>query len=155
MFKRILVPLDGSEPSQHALAIAIGLARANAGQLRLIHMIDHATYLAGYDPSGGSSAQLFGALQDSARQIVAGAEASARQEGVAADGVVVDGLGVRLGDAVAKAASEWGADLIVVGTHGRRGPSRLLLGSGAEQIIRLSPMPVLVTRVPEPASKSA
>ena len=47
---------------------------------------------------------------------------------------------------VAEAANEWKADLVVVGTHGRRGLGRMLLGSGAEQILRLSPLPVLVIR---------
>jgi nucleotide-binding universal stress UspA family protein len=47
---------------------------------------------------------------------------------------------------VAEAARQWKADLVVVGTHGRRGVGRMLLGSGAEQVIRLAPVPVLVIR---------
>jgi nucleotide-binding universal stress UspA family protein len=53
---------------------------------------------------------------------------------------------VRLGEAVAREAQQWDADLIAVGTHGRRGLGRVLLGSGAEQIIRVAPVPVLVIR---------
>jgi nucleotide-binding universal stress UspA family protein len=146
MYQQILVPVDGSEPSDHALKTAIALARESGGRLRLLHIMDQAAYLPGLDPSGGSSGALFGALQDSGRQILAKAQAAAEAQGVAADHVFLQGLGSRLGDAVAKAATDWGADLIVVGTHGRSGPSRLLLGSGAEQIIRLAPVPVLVTR---------
>ena len=48
---------------------------------------------------------------------------------------------------MANAAKRWNADLIVVGTHGRRGLGRVLLGSGAEQIVRLAPVPVLVVRL--------
>ena len=147
MYQQILVPVDGSEPSDHALATAIALARETGGRLRLVHVMDHAAYLPGLDPAGGSGA-LFGALQDSGQQILGKARSTAEAAGVAADQVFLQGLGSRLGDAVAKAAVDWGADLIVVGTHGRSGPSRVLLGSGAEQIIRLAPVPVLVTRQP-------
>jgi nucleotide-binding universal stress UspA family protein len=146
MYKQILVPVDGSEPSDHALATAIAMARESGGRLRLVHIMDQAAYMPGLDPSGGSSGALFGALQDSGKQILGKAQSAADAAGVACDQVFLQGMGSRLGDAVAKAASEWGADLIVVGTHGRSGPSRLLLGSGAEQIIRLAPVPVLVTR---------
>jgi nucleotide-binding universal stress UspA family protein len=51
-----------------------------------------------------------------------------------------------LGESVADEAADWGADLVVLGTHGRRGLGRVLLGSGAEQVIRLCPVPVLVVR---------
>ncbi len=71
--------------------------------------------------------------------------------GVEADNMLFDNFGERLGDAVADAAKRWNADLVVVGTHGRRGIGRVFLGSGAEQIIRLAPVPVLVVRDPLPA----
>ena len=60
--------------------------------------------------------------------------------------VLIDRVAQRLGDSVADAAGDWGADLIVIGTHGRRGIGRVLLGSGSEQIMRLSPVPVLMIR---------
>jgi nucleotide-binding universal stress UspA family protein len=50
---------------------------------------------------------------------------------------------------VIEQAKAWGADLIVIGTHGRRGVGRLLLGSDAEQIVRMAPVPVLLVRAPE------
>lgn len=146
MFKRILVPVDGSETSLQALQTAARLARDNGGQLRVVHVMDRSAYLAGYDPSGGAAGALYDALRSSAVQVLANAESAARGEGVPVDSAMLDELGSRLGDVVAGAATEWKADLIVVGTHGRSGPSRLLLGSGAEQIIRLAPVPVLVIR---------
>ncbi|MBE7366054.1 universal stress protein [Ramlibacter pallidus] len=146
MFKRILVPVDGSDTSLHALQTAGRLARENGGQLRLVHVMDRTAYLTGYDPSGGGSGALYEALRGSGRQILADSLAAAQAAGATADTLMVDELGLRLGDAVARAAADWQADLIVVGTHGRSGPSRLLLGSGAEQVIRLAPVPVLVTR---------
>lgn len=70
----------------------------------------------------------------------------ARAAGVAADNLLFEKYGESLGETVASEAMRWNADLIVVGTHGRRGVGRLLLGSGAEQVIRLAPTPVLVVR---------
>lgn len=148
MFKNILIPVDGSEPSDHALRTAISLAKEDGARLRLVHVVDNTAYLTGYDPSGGAGGQLYSALRDSALQILQQGAARAQAEGVQADHVLVDQVGVRLGEAVAAAATQFGADLIVVGTHGRRGPSRLLLGSGAEHVIRVAPVPVLVTREP-------
>lgn len=113
-----------------------------------MHVVDNSAYLTGYDATGGANGELLAALRDNGLQILEEGAATARSEGLEVDHLLIDGLGGRLGDLVAKAATQFGADLIVVGTHGRSGPSRLLLGSGAEQIIRLSPVPVLVTRQP-------
>lgn len=146
MFRRILVPVDGSSPSDQALGMARQLVQDTGGELRIIHVIDHTAYLTGYDPVGVASGALYEAVRHSGTEILQQAAAATRQDGLAVDAVLVDKPGTRLGEAVAEAAVEWAADLIVVGTHGRGGPSRLLLGSGAEQIIRLAPVPVLVTR---------
>jgi nucleotide-binding universal stress UspA family protein len=148
MFKHILIPVDGSDPSNHAVRTAVSLAKEAGARIRLVHVVDNAAFLTGYDPSGGSSGQMFSAVRDSAVQILQQGTSLAQAEGLQADHVLIDRVGARLGDAVAQAATDFGADLIVVGTHGRRGPSRLLLGSGAEQVIRLAPVPVLVTREP-------
>ena len=70
----------------------------------------------------------------------------AKAAGVDADIKLIDLPAQRLGETVATEAREWQADLIVVGTHGRKGIGRVFLGSGAEQIIRLAPVPILVIR---------
>ncbi|HYE39627.1 MAG TPA: universal stress protein [Ramlibacter sp.] len=145
MFKRIFVPVDGSDTSLRSLDLACRLASESGGELRLAHVLDRGAYMTGYDVSGASGA-LFEALQSSAQKILAEAQAAAAAAGAQADTVLVNELGASLGEAVAAAATAWQADLIVVGTHGRRGPSRLFLGSGADQIVRLAPVPVLVTR---------
>lgn len=79
-------------------------------------------------------------------KILAEALAIVQSAGVQADTLLVDKFGERLGETVADEAKNWNADLIVVGTHGRRGVGRMPLGSGAEQIIRLAPIPTLVVR---------
>ncbi|MEO7127416.1 MAG: universal stress protein [Rhodoferax sp.] len=66
-----------------------------------------------------------------------------------ADSVLAEDFSPRLGEAVANAAKRWNADLIVIGTHGRHGIERVLLGSAAEQVIRLAPVPVRVVRSQE------
>lgn len=155
MFKRILVPVDGSPASQHALAIGTRMALEAGGQLRLVHVLEDVSYLSGYDPWGASAGELFRVMRDSGARILSEAQAQARSDGVQAETVLVDELGKRLDNAVAELASQWNADLIVVGTHGRRGMSRMMLGSGAEQIIRTAPVPVLVARQAEPATAAA
>lgn len=145
MYKRILVPVDGSATSLKALDSAIDLAKESGGQIRVVHILEELAYLS-FDPYGSYSADVLQAVKASGDAIVEAAIARARDAGVAADGLVIDKFGVLLGDAVADAARDWHADLMVLGTHGRRGVGRLLMGSGAEQVIRLAPLPVLVIR---------
>ena len=151
MFQRILVPVDGSDASSHALSTAIGMARQSGGRLRLIHVLEDAAYLAGYDPTGAAAGELYRASREGGERILAADQARVHAEGVPVDTVFMDQLGQRLAQSVADAAQQWGADLVVVGTHGRRGISRLMLGSGAEEIIRLATVPVLVARQPAAA----
>lgn len=146
MYKRILVPVDGSETSNQALASAIALARESQGAIRLLHVVEELAYLTGYDQFGGYSGALLKAMRENGDRILEDAAARVREAGVACESVLFDTFGQHLGETVAKAASQWNADLVVVGTHGRRGVSKLLLGSGAEQVIRQAPVPVLVIR---------
>jgi nucleotide-binding universal stress UspA family protein len=81
--------------------------------------------------------------------MLAEAQARVQSGGLEVDTVLKDGLAGRVADLVLDQAQAWGAELLVLGTHGRRGIGRVLMGSGAEQIIRLSPVPVLVIRSPE------
>lgn len=141
-YKRILVPIDGSETSTKALVAALQMARDNGGRVRLIHSVDELAYVTGFEYSG----DLIKIARDYAAKILDDGLAMARSAGVEADTKLIDFPGQRLGQTVTAEASEWNADLIVVGTHGRRGLGRVLLGSGAEQIIRMSPVPVLVIR---------
>lgn len=141
-YKRILVPIDGSETSTKALVAALQMARDNGGRVRLIHSVDELAYVTGFEYSG----DLIKIARDYAAKVLDDGLAMARSAGVEADTKLIDFPGQRLGQTVTGEASEWNADLIVVGTHGRRGLGRVLLGSGAEQIIRMSPVPVLVIR---------
>jgi len=141
-YKRILVPIDGSETSTKALVAALQMARDSGGQVRLIHSVDELAYVSGFEYSGN----LVEIARDYATKLLDDGLAVARSAGVEADTKLIDFPGQRLGETVMDEAREWNADLIVVGTHGRRGIGRVLLGSGAEQILRMSPVPVLVIR---------
>ena len=142
MFKRILVPVDGSETSGKALAAAIGLAREGAGQLHLVHCVDELSYMGGYEYAG----TVIDLVRATGTRILEQALDTCRAAGIEAVSTFIDTPGQRLGASVAKAAVDWKADLVVVGTHGRRGVERVVMGSGAEQIIRMATAPVLVIR---------
>lgn len=141
-FRRILVPVDGSATSNKALVAALQIARDGGGRVRLVHAFDESVYLTGFE----ASVVLIEELQKGGERVFAAALEMAKSAGVPTDTQLVDRPGVRLGEAVADEARKWEADLVVVGTHGRRGLSRVMLGSGAEQVIRLAPVPVLVIR---------
>jgi nucleotide-binding universal stress UspA family protein len=149
MYKRILVPVDGSETSNRAVVAALQMARENGGRVRLLHALDELAYLTGYE----YSADLLQAARDQGGRVLTDALSMAESAAVTADTKLVETAGRRLGELVAEEARNWEADLVVVGTHGRRGMSRILLGSGAEQVLRLAPVPVLAVRHPETASR--
>ena len=148
MYQRILVPVDGSPTSNEALANAVKLAKNFGARLRLIHMVDELVYSVGYEGYGSYNADLITLLRETGAKVLAQGVASARAASIEAESELFEKYGERLGETVAKAATDWKADLIVVGTHGRRGLGRVLMGSGAEQIIRQAPVHVLVVRAP-------
>ncbi|QHE86130.1 universal stress protein [Hydrogenophaga sp. BPS33] len=146
MYKRILVPVDGSPTSDQALDAAIDLALSGGGHLRLVHALDEPLWLAAYGIHGRTGAGLYDAMRDSGHELLQACMEKAQSAGVETDMMLLDKPGVRLGEAVAQAAKRWNADLVVLGSHGRRGFHRAVLGSGAEEVIRQAPVPVLVVR---------
>ena len=86
------------------------------------------------------------AAHEEGEHVLDDAMAICESAGIPAERRLVEGAGHRLGEVVSDAAVAWNADLIVLGSHGRRGLQRLLLGSGAEQILRLAPVAALVVR---------
>lgn len=142
LFCKILVPVDGSSISGQALDFAIKLAQEQHAELRALHVIDELGYLSSYEYAG----ELLATARRHGLDVLDKARQAAQQAQVPVDIRLVDQPGPRLGETVADEAARWGADLIVVGTHGRRGVGRVLLGSGAEQIVRLATVPVLTVR---------
>lgn len=146
MYKRILVPVDGSPTSDRALDAAIALALSAGGRLRVVHALDEPLWLAAYGIHGRTGHGLQDALRDSGNGLLHASMLKAQAAGAETDMMLLDKPGVRLGEAVSRAAKHWNADLVVLGSHGRKGFERAFLGSGAEQVIRQAPVPVLVVR---------
>jgi nucleotide-binding universal stress UspA family protein len=146
MFKKILVPIDGSPASNLGLNEAIKLAKDQGAKLRLFHLVDEYVAVSSMDGVTLDTGDLLDALRQTGKKIVAKAEAQARRSGLTAEAVMLESFGGRAADFIVQQAKKWGADLIVLGTHGRRGVKRLVMGSDAEQVIRTTPVPVLLVR---------
>jgi nucleotide-binding universal stress UspA family protein len=149
MYAKILVPVDGSPTSDLGLAEAIKLAKLTGAQLRLMHAVDMLSLSLAPEAGMAATPSLFELLREGGQAILTRAKAELDKSGVAGDTVLADTLRGRVCDLVVDEAQRWGAELIVIGTHGRRGVGRLLMGSDAEQILRLSPVPVLLVRAKE------
>lgn len=145
MYKSILVAIDGSQTSEAALNEAIQFARAVGSRLRIVNVVDEVNLNWSEFPN---TAELWNVLVASGRALLGKAASTAAEAGVEADTrlIELDRLGDRIPDALAREADAWPADLIVVGTHGRRGLSHLLLGSVAEGIVRVASKPILLVR---------
>jgi nucleotide-binding universal stress UspA family protein len=139
-FTRILVPIDGSETSTKALGTALRLASETGARVRLVHCLDEHAY------QGEHTGEVLKEALTAAEKVLADGLALANAAGVEADTKLVDFSAQRLGQIIFEATRAFEADLVVVGSHGRRGIARMLLGSGAEQIIRLASAPVLLIR---------
>lgn len=148
MYQRILVPVDGSSAAVQGLHEAIRLARNQGAQILLLHVVDEwrvaAGDIAAVNLDAGSKA-----LREAGAQLLKQAEEQVREAGIPVQTVLLEELGVPVGECIVQRAQQWQADLIVCGTHGRHGVSRLLLGSSAEYIVRHTSVPVLLVREPE------
>jgi nucleotide-binding universal stress UspA family protein len=152
MYKHILSPSDGSATSERGLQEAIALARDQGARLRLLHVID--PYVPIIDPMFAAGvADMRQAMLPAANELLAKAQARAREGGVEATVTVRETFENRAAGAIVAEASEAGCDLIVMGTHGRRGFKQLALGSDAQIVLRTSPVPVLLVRAQEGPSR--
>jgi nucleotide-binding universal stress UspA family protein len=145
MYRRILVPVDGSVPALKGLNEAIKLVKATGAKLKLLHVVNEAFFDASYIPSAYYD-EAVQAFREAGARVLDAAVAAARDQNVEVERQLAETIGGRAADVIVDAAKEWPADLIVMGTHGRRGLSRLALGSDAEMVLRQSPVPVLIMR---------
>lgn len=142
-FKHILLATDFGEASEHALELALELAARFDSQLTLIHIWEFPSYeyLAGV-PMPVDYAERFG---EAARARMARTVDSVKSRCANVKSIV--NMGVAWMD-VLRVVEEARPDLLVLGTHGRRGLKRAILGSVAEKLVRLSPVPVLTVHAP-------
>lgn len=146
MYQRILVPIDGSATSGKGLDEAVKLAQLTGAELLLVHVVDQLTFSTGLDPYGAYAGDLITSMRAAGEAILAKAKAKVQEQGIKVEARLFDNFTSRVSEMLVEQARSWGADLIVIGTHGRRGVSRWMLGSDAEQIVRMAPVPVLLVR---------
>lgn len=144
MYRRILVPVDGSPTSKLGLQEAIKLAKATGAKLRLVYAVNDFVIDSDYLTPPTYELLLEG-LRIDGREILEEAKQMASQAEVEFTTDLIETTG-RVSELILAAAREWPADLIVMGTHGRRGLNRLVLGSDAEMVLRSAPVPVLFVR---------
>ena len=155
MYTHILVPVDGSPTSDRGLEEAVNLAKLTGARLRLMHVVDELMYATSMDSFGAMTADLISLLREAGERMLETCKARAEASGVRVETALFEGFAGRVCDLVIAEAKNWGADLIVLGTHGRRGVGRVFMGSDAEQILRLAPIPVLLVRAVEAPPVSA
>lgn len=149
MYKRILVSIDGSATSGLGLDEAAKLAAVCQSSLRLMHIVDPIPFTTGYEDFSKNTGKEFAEIENAAQDMLNKGMARARELGASnVDTVLVERTSARISERIVEQANAWGAELIVIGTHGRRGVGRMLLGSDAEQTVRISTVPVLLVRAP-------
>lgn len=146
LYKRILVAIDGSSTSDKALDEGIRLAQSGGASLCLLHVVDELSYVNGFESAMNYMNEIVPLMREAGEKLLAHGRQKALDKGVAADSVLVIGGPGRVSEHVNEQAGLANADLIVVGSHGRRGVGRVLLGSDAEQIVRQARLPVLIVR---------
>lgn len=149
MFKRILVAVDASQTGELALRTAVGLAAEMQARLRIVHVVDAAHInMSAEFPTLSEVTEVSESIVKAGQKVLSDAEATAAAAGLVAEThlITIDTLNQRIPEVIANDAEAWPADLIVIGTHGRRGLSRLFLGSVAEGVARVATKPVLLIR---------
>lgn len=139
MYETILLPTDGSGPSDAARAHAVGLAASYDATLHTIYVVDDDALRAARIDSD----VVVAGFEDEGATILADVEAAAAEAGVDCETAVLHG---RPAETITDYAAANGVDLVVMGTHGRHGVERVLLGSVTERVVRTSEVPVLTVR---------
>jgi nucleotide-binding universal stress UspA family protein len=151
MYGKILVPVDGSDTSLKGLDEAIKIAKNLGSGICLVHVVNEFIFDYTYSPAAYAAGVIDG-LRERGKAIVADAAALVRTHGLEPSSVLLESIGGPAADLIVAQAVEGHADLIVMGTHGRRGLRRVALGSDAEQVIRMATVPVLLVRDERPAA---
>ncbi len=132
MYQRLLVPVDGSPTSDRGLNEAIKLGKVTGARLRLIHAVDDFVYGNGLDSYADVDGQVFKQLREHGHEILKRGREAVETAGLEVETQLFERLTGTLTDVVVREAREWRADMIVLGTHGRRGLRRMMIGSDAE-----------------------
>lgn len=145
MYSRILVPLDGSDTAAQGLREAIALAREWKSTLVLLHVVNEYPLLVDMAATTGTD-EIRRDLFKLGKELLAQGCREAEEAGVRAEPVMREITSGRVGTMISDAAKTQDCQLIGMGTHGRRGISRLAMGSDAEITVRCAPVPVMLVR---------
>ena len=155
MYHHILVPLDGSATANRGLIEAIGLALDQKACLHVLHVVDDSPVVVqmssatNHEQTERARVRMSSQLEYGAA-LLGKAKRAAADAGVQAETRLREIAQERIAEVIVEEAAKVGCDLIVMGTHGRRGISRLMMGSDAELVVRISRVPVLLVRQEEP-----
>ncbi len=146
MYKKILAAVDGSRGARLALDEAVKIAKASGAEIVAVFVVEHAPQLVDVGAVYMSEQAANAALVDTATAALDEARELFREQGINGVARAVDAYGDRIAEVLSRTADECEADLIVMGTQGRHGLRRVLLGSVAEALLRTAQMPVLLVR---------
>lgn len=154
MFKRIVVTMDDTKSAHHALDQAIQLAKEQKAKLRIVHVVDYVNLTAGVE--GVNIERFMDSIKEFGKDLLKRSVERAAKKGVKAERKLIESseLMSHIAEKILADATKWRSDLIVIGTHGRRGIKRLFWGSVAESIMRDSTIPILVFRKKKRAKRS-
>ncbi len=145
-FSTILVAIDFSDSSDNAFNLALNMARKYSAKLELVHVINEPVDLRGFYVPHISFEKLEEEIEEGARKMM---ESFCRRHLADYENFeshIVAGLPY---EQILQQAQDLGADLVILGTHGRTGLDHVLFGSTAEKVVRRSPVPVLTVRLSE------
>jgi nucleotide-binding universal stress UspA family protein len=145
-YRRILVAVDGSDTATAGLIEATRLARQSGAALHVVHVVDALAHASGFETGSAYAEEVVPHMRAGGQAVLEAAQACAAAQGVATSTRLLEVVGSGPAELIVQEAETADADLIALGTHGRRGLDRVLVGSVAEQVLRLSRVPVLLVR---------
>ncbi|AJY10344.1 universal stress protein [Burkholderia dolosa] len=155
MYQRIFVGLDGGPSARVALNEAIRIAAASGGTITCAYVVERRPQLVDVDAGFAEARDDDAAAIEAATSVLDDAKATLARRGVPGTVRALDAYGDDVATVLMRTAAELDADLIVLGTSGRHGLRRLLLGSVAESLLRAADRPVLLVRHAESAASAA
>jgi nucleotide-binding universal stress UspA family protein len=151
MYKRILVPVDGSDTAERGMQEALGLAKAVGASLVLLHVVEYYPVMMEM-ATATTWEQVSSDLREHGQRVLERAHAAATAAGVASESHLEDAAAARVCDVIVDQAREHRCDLVVMGTHGRRGVQHAIIGSDAERVIRMGSVPLLLVKAADAAT---
>jgi nucleotide-binding universal stress UspA family protein len=150
MYKNIMLALDGSKVSDSLVEEVIKLTKGQNVNLRIVHVVDE-SFVSYGGPAFDYLSIIAACREDGEKLLNNAAKKIANQSSIKPETSILElkPLQGRVAEVIVEEAKKWPADLLVIGTHGRRGFSRLFLGSVAENIVRVATTPVLLVRSTE------